>query len=74
VAAEIEARLGLAARVREGAVHVEHEAGHTLVPRIVEAFPKGRLLAVSIRRPTLADAYLSLTGSSLEERPTEAAA
>ena len=45
---------------------MEHEAGHELVPRIVEAFPPGRLRAVSIRRPTLADAYLALTGAPLE--------
>jgi ABC-2 type transport system ATP-binding protein len=77
VAAELRRRLGLDAQVRAGAVHVEHPAGHTLVPRIVEAFPAGRLQAVSIRRPTLADAYLALTGASLEPgeaAPAEAAA
>jgi ABC-2 type transport system ATP-binding protein len=67
VARELAARLGLPAQVRADGVHVEHEAGHALVPRIVEAFPPGRLRAVSIRRPTLADAYLALTGASLEE-------
>lgn len=66
VAADLRARLGLGAAVRAGAVQVEHPAGHTLVPRIVEAFPAGRLRAVSIRRPTLADAYLALTGAALE--------
>jgi ABC-2 type transport system ATP-binding protein len=74
VAAELAARLGLAARVRDDGVHVEHPAGHTLVPRIVEAFPPGRLRAVSIRRPTLADAYLALTGARLEDAAVEAAA
>jgi ABC-2 type transport system ATP-binding protein len=74
VAAEIEERLGLRARLRPDGVHVEHEAGHALVPRIVEAFPAGRLRAVSIRRPTLADAYLALTGASLDAAPAEAAA
>jgi ABC-2 type transport system ATP-binding protein len=67
VAAVIAERLGLPARVTGGAVHVERDAGHTLVPRIVEAFPSGRLRAVSIRRPTLADAYLAVTGASLED-------
>jgi ABC-2 type transport system ATP-binding protein len=37
------------------------------VPRIVELFPPGRLRAVSLRRPTLADAYLAVTGEALEE-------
>jgi ABC-2 type transport system ATP-binding protein len=67
LAVEIERRLGLAARVRSGSVHVEREAAHELVPRIVEAFPAGRLRSVSLRRPTLADAYLAITGEALEE-------
>ncbi len=67
LAAEISARLGVPAVVREDGVHVERERGHELVPRIVEAFPPGRLRSVSLRRPTLADAYLALTGVSLEE-------
>lgn len=74
VAAVITARLGLPARVRDGAVHVEREHAHALVPRLVEAFPAGRLRAVSLRRPTLADAYLAVTGASLEEDDEEAAA
>ena len=60
-------RLGLDARVRGDAVHVEREAGHALVPRIVEVFPPGRLRAISLRRPTLSDAYLAVTGEALEE-------
>ena len=60
-------RLGLDARVRDGSVAVEREAGHALVPRIVEIFPPGRLRAVSLRRPTLADAYLAATGDALDE-------
>ena len=59
--------LGLEARVRPDGVTVEREAGHALVPRIVEIFPRGRLRSVSLRRPTLADAYLAVTGEQLEE-------
>ena len=70
VAEALAARLGLAARVTGGAVQVEREAGATLVPRIVELFPPGRLRAVSLRRPTLADAYLAVTGEALEEEVT----
>jgi len=69
LAHEIAARLGLAARAREDGVHVEGERGHELVPRIVEAFPSGRLRSVSLRRPTLADAYLAVAGEALEEVP-----
>jgi ABC-2 type transport system ATP-binding protein len=67
VARALADRLALDARVRDGAVVVEREAGHALVPRIVEVFPPGRLRAVSVRRPTLADAYLAVTGEALEE-------
>jgi ABC-2 type transport system ATP-binding protein len=67
VARALAERLGLDARVRDGAVVVEREAGHLLLPRIVEVFPAGRLRAVSLRRPTLADAYLAVTGEALEE-------
>jgi ABC-2 type transport system ATP-binding protein len=67
VARTLSQRLGLDARVRPDGVHVEREAGHALVPRIVELFPPGRLRAVSLRRPTLADAYLAVTGEALEE-------
>jgi ABC-2 type transport system ATP-binding protein len=70
VAAEITAQFALPARVRADGVHVEREAAHALVPRIVEAFPAGRLRAVSLRRPTLADAYLAITGATLEEVAT----
>jgi ABC-2 type transport system ATP-binding protein len=71
IAAELSRRLGLAARVRPDGVHVEREAAHALVPRVVEAFPPGRLRAVSIRRPTLADAYLAVTGASLDGASAE---
>jgi len=67
LAAELRTRLGLEARVRRGAVAVERAAGHELVPRIVEAFPPGRLRSVTLRRPTLADAFLLLTGASLDD-------
>jgi ABC-2 type transport system ATP-binding protein len=69
--AELRARLGLEARVVEGRVQVEVEQGHALVPRLVEAFPAGRLASVSLRRPTLADVFLQLTGRTLgADQPT----
>jgi ABC-2 type transport system ATP-binding protein len=67
VARTLAERLGVAARVRPEGVVIEREAGHALVPRIVEVFPPGRLRSVSLRRPTLADAYLAVTGEKLEE-------
>ena len=67
VARALAERLGITARLLPDGVQVERQAGHTLVPRIVEIFPPGRLRAVSLRRPTLADAYLAVTGDALEE-------
>jgi ABC-2 type transport system ATP-binding protein len=69
LAREIRDRLGLEARPGPHGVQVERERGHELVPRLVEAFPAGRFRAVSLRRPTLADAFLALTGEALEEEP-----
>jgi ABC-2 type transport system ATP-binding protein len=67
LARDLGSRFGLAARVRADGVHVEREQGHALVPRIVEAFPPGRIRSVSVRRPTVGDAYLAITGAALEE-------
>ena len=67
LAAEISARFGLAARPGPGGLLMERERGHELVPRLVEAFPAGRFRSVSVRPPTLADAFLRLTGGTLEE-------
>lgn len=55
----------------EGRIQVERREGHALIPRLVEAFPSGQLLSVSLRRPTLADVFLKLTGHALgADRPT----
>jgi ABC-2 type transport system ATP-binding protein len=65
LAADVHARLGLAGRVVDGAVIIEAPRGHELIPRIVEALPPGRLRAVGMRRPTLADVFVHLTGRGL---------
>jgi ABC-2 type transport system ATP-binding protein len=41
------------------------ERGHEWIPRLVEAFPAGRLTAVNMHRPSLADVFLELTGHTL---------
>src|SRR5262245_38796483 len=64
-------RFELSGILVEGRIQVERREGHALIPRLVEAFPSGRLLSVSLRRPTLADVFLKLTGHSLgADRPT----
>jgi ABC-2 type transport system ATP-binding protein len=67
LAREIALRFGVPARPSAGAVAIERERGHELVPRLVEAFPAGRFRSVSVRRPTLADAFLLVTGEALAE-------
>jgi ABC-2 type transport system ATP-binding protein len=67
LAAEIAARLRLRARSNPRGVTIEHERGHELVPRLVEAFPPGRFRSIAVRRPTLADAFLDLTGRALAD-------
>jgi len=69
LATEIAARFGVKARVSASTVHVERERGHELVPRLVEAFPAGRFRSIALRRPTLADAFLAITGQDLEREP-----
>jgi ABC-2 type transport system ATP-binding protein len=65
LAADVSARFALDARVVEGAVVIETPRGHELIPRLVESLPPGRLRSVAMRRPTLADVFVHLTGRGL---------
>lgn len=65
LAREVGERLGLVARVVDGEVVIEQPQGHALVPRLVEALPQGRLASVRLHPPTLADAFMHLTGRAL---------
>ncbi len=71
IAAIVTGRLGLVSRViGPNAVVSEvplHEDGARLLVRVVELFPSGRLNAIELRRPTLGDAFVKLTGSHLAE-------
>jgi ABC-2 type transport system ATP-binding protein len=61
LAAEIGARLGIAATVLDGRVRIEHAGGHELIPKLVQGFP-GRIDAVRLGRPTLEDVFVKRTG------------
>ncbi|MCC6623699.1 MAG: ABC transporter ATP-binding protein [Deltaproteobacteria bacterium] len=77
VAGEIRGRLGLVARVADGTITCEvpsHERASQLLVRVVESFPAGRLDAIALRRPTLADAFLKLSGRALADRSVPEAA
>jgi ABC-2 type transport system ATP-binding protein len=43
------------------------ENGHELIPRLVETFPPGIFKSISLRKPSLADAFLQLTGHGLDD-------
>ena len=68
--ADIERLFSQKARVIDGRVVLEHERGHELIPRLVEALPKGRIDALSMHRPTLADVFVKLTGRALGDVAT----
>lgn len=62
---ELTAQFGVTPVRIEGGLEFACEAGHSLIPRLVEAFPRGRLSAVSLKRPGLAEVFLKLTGRAL---------
>ncbi len=64
---------GFSAGESDGGVTIGCEDGHAVVPKVFEALPAGSISAVAVRRPGLADAFLALTGSSLDGEPAEAA-
>jgi ABC-2 type transport system ATP-binding protein len=63
---EAQSHFDFPCRVDGDGVVMECEKGHELIPRIVEAFPNGRLDSVSLRRPSLADVFLKMTGTGLD--------
>jgi ABC-2 type transport system ATP-binding protein len=65
LAADVRSRFDLACLVDGADVLVEVDRGHELIPRLVEGLPGHRLESVSLRRPTLADVFLKLTGTTL---------
>ena len=61
LAADVTARLGMAASVIDGRVRLEQAAGHEWIARIVEAFP-GRIASITLGKPTLEDVFIQRTG------------
>jgi ABC-2 type transport system ATP-binding protein len=62
---ELEA-MGLEANQDGEFVHVQCERGHEWIVRIVERLPEGRLHTISLRHPDLGEAFLQLTGETLD--------
>jgi ABC-2 type transport system ATP-binding protein len=67
LAEEVKLKLGLTAHLVDDKVELALNRAHELIPRLVEALPPGRLRAVTMRRPTLADAFVRITGRRLDQ-------
>ena len=59
-------------RVEGDAVVVEVDRGQDLVRALVDAFPPGRLGPLTLRKPSVADAFFHLTGTSMGRVAAEA--
>jgi len=64
--AEIWARWGIEATLVDGTLCLRHERGHEFLTRLVEAFP-GRIISLTVRRPTLEDVFIHRTGHRFED-------
>jgi ABC-2 type transport system ATP-binding protein len=65
IASAVAPLVEIAPRVIDGKIVIEAAQGHALIPRLVEQFPPGRLTSVGLRRPTLGDVFVKLTGRGL---------
>jgi ABC-2 type transport system ATP-binding protein len=54
-------------KIQEQGVMLTCQAGHSMIPRVVEALPEGMISAIQMTRPHLGDVFLHLTGESLSE-------
>jgi ABC-2 type transport system ATP-binding protein len=61
LAEHIQARFGVETVVHGNQVRIERQAGHRLVPDLVEAFP-GEIQAISVSKPALEDVFIRRTG------------
>jgi ABC-2 type transport system ATP-binding protein len=61
LAAKINSRFGVQAKVIDGKLRLERAAGHRFATEIVEAFP-GEIQSISVSKPTLEDVFIRRTG------------
>ena len=74
LAREVTERFGLAVELDGDELVIGHPRGHALIVRLVESFPRGRIDAITVQRPTLAEVFLHLTGHSLASSGDQEAA
>ncbi len=63
----LEAALGLTLRDEPYGLSAGCTRGHELIVDVARALPREKIGAISIRRPTLADAFVRLAGASLDD-------
>jgi ABC-2 type transport system ATP-binding protein len=61
----LQARLGVASTIVNGALRVEIGNGHRFIAQVMEAFP-GMIHSVALHKPTLEDVFLDETGALIE--------
>lgn len=66
VAGEISEKFGLAPRKLDQGLSLIVEAGEKFIPRLFEALGTG-ILSVNIKRPSLEDVFINLTGKDIRE-------
>ena len=59
-------KFSLPATVGEKVLLIECENGHELIPRLVSSFSPGELSSLNLRKSSLSDVFLKITGHKLE--------
>lgn len=63
---ELRKAFGIAAREENGGLSLEAEKGDELIPQLIHGLPV-RTLSVSLKKPTLNDVFLRLTGRTIRD-------
>jgi ABC-2 type transport system ATP-binding protein len=64
---DLSARYDVAVQEVDGALHFHVAGGAEFVPRVAVDF-KGRIQSIQVKRPTLDDVFLKLTGHAIPEQ------
>jgi ABC-2 type transport system ATP-binding protein len=65
-ALELKERYGLSSVIQNGAITFSIPQGEKFLPKLMDSF-QSRLLSIGIRRPTLDDVFLKLTGRAIRD-------
>lgn len=69
-ALELQERYNLSAEVQDGVLSFSVPRGETFLPDFIRGFGSG-VLSISVRRPTLDDVFLKLTGHAIREHEVD---